>query len=625
MIPAMPLTRVRFPLHALPRRGLFAVAAMIWAMVGLGSIAAAAPDYPFFNDSYRGDPNVVFATLDGVPITEQDLYLFLLLSRAPNPNLARRWDSPAWEPAREERRSELSRAVRYMASVLLLGKDQESGASPYVEFLSIRSLMYPVFTLVWTDEIVGPEVKIFPEDVAYYARRHRDQFYLPERLQFYWAQFPSPIQDPAEERREVRERAERIRQELIGSGASLSSVAADHPPTTTLPFDGLLFTMPVGSAEIDPLVESAVRNGQVRQIGPVVETRDGFNLVELRARLPPLAHPEEKIDQEARKHLYVELLPQQFDHRLEELRLAVHPVDRTSLWPFLGDDTVLLDIGRTDLTKEDFRSLYPEFGNAETKVDVRALRAKALDFINGEIVAQNVETHFLDTEPLIRNARPMAGAIVGVGDWYRNLVAEFTPPPPEELRSIWEKSGSLIYPPEERHYYRLAATLTTSDNALPEQEQQQKIADLKEAMGQFGLEARDIMTAYRATASGKDAAIPSQSILTRWQQRFGRNYATKEKDLGFRAASPLNPFPSPELELPPVIVADMSTPRFEQPGELAMYFVVQVRARPTPSSKDIERLVTEYLRQRRAADEVERVFQSAVDDGRFEWAPALKP
>jgi len=613
MIHPRPIRRLHPPL----------VAALLGLLV-TSTAPSSAADYPFFKDNYRGDPDTVLATFQGQPVSEQDLYLFLLLNHFPLPALAKGWDSPRWAPVQDERRQELIRALEYTATVRLLGADELPNVSPVIGLLAIRNALYPAYALVWTDEVVAPKVEIYPEDIAFYIREHTQQFFVPERLQFYWAFFPSPLKDPPERRREVREAAERIRQDLVNAGVSLVTVAADYPPTTTLVPTDLLYTAPVGSNYLDPLVETAIRDGLVRQISPVTESKDGFHLVELRGRLPPIPRPEEDIRQEARQRLFTEFLPEQFVHRLAQVRRVVHPVDRTSLWPFLAENTVLLDIGRTDVTKGNFRALFPDIAANEQTIDIDRIRAKSQEFIDGEVIAQDVEKHVLDSDSLLLRSRPAAEAIVGFDAWQRRIAREFQTPSDERIQSLWNEKRNVIFPPYSRHYYRLTATLTPLADTVSPQEQGRRMGELLSALQQFRTEAVEILSAY-LTSSPPGEPLDSALILTRWQRHFGRSYQIAHEDLGFRVAQQPGPFPGPLFDVPPLAVGEASTPRFEQPGVLALYFVVQERQRETPPPAEIRRLVIEHEKQLRLAEEANRMLDAAVREGQFTFAPALKP
>ncbi len=594
---------------------------------GFASPAWSAPDYPFFREDYRGDPDRELAFLRGVAITERDLYLFLLMAGLPHPDLAKEWKNQKWSVVAEQRNDEIRRATEYLATLSVLGNRIHPDVSPYLERLMVRKNLFPVYSMVWTDRVVVPGVKVYSEDVLHYIRKNPDRFYLPDRLQFYWAFFPSSPLDSPDRRLAVREKVQGILNRLRESGASLATVAADYAPSTTLKSEAGLFTVTAGASQIDPLVETAVREGRVRQVRNIIETREGFNLVELRARIQSSSWPDRDVQAEADKHLFLEFLPEQYDHRLENLRRTLHPVDRTTLWPFLAEDTILLDVGRTDVTKQDFRELYPAISADDRTLDIATVQAAASEFIRFELVAQDVENQLLDLDENLKRSRPFAQSLLGVTVWAKRFADTFETPTSDAIQEYWQENRSRIYPAQALHYYRLSASLLPSMDTLPDSDQREQIERLYNSLVEFQEETQEVLSAYSPSPISANRGIDTAPILTRWNRRFGQAFSTTFEDLGFRTLenSAAEEFPTPYLELPALSPGEVSAPRYEPTEKLAMYFVTETQDRPDPTSEQIHRLTIEAMKRERMAKLAHEAFRSVVRTGQFRWAPGTGP
>jgi hypothetical protein len=612
-----------FSFAPLPRSGLrsFFPLFFIWLFM-VENVGAFRP-LPFLSTSYRGDGEVELARLGDMPITERDVFLFRLLTRAPDPDLAAGWQNCPSPLVCAERRAQLRRAVQDMAMVYLQQSDIEPPLSPYQMFLARRWMMYPVYVCVWMDEVVAAELKIHPEDIQYYIRRNQAEFTLPARYEFFWASIPSPEEDKPDLRRGRRQEAEELLQRWRADKEITAIVTSDYPPSTTLVARNALYSTTRNSGVMDPLIETALRQLRDGEISPIIETRDGFHLVKLHAHYAASLRPEAEIQSDARKTLFLQFLPQQGDHLLSRLRHKVHPVDRSALWSFLAPETIMLDIGRTDVTRDDFTAIFPELFPADAPPDSQRIRARAAELIDWELIAQNVELLLLDNHVMIRSAQPWADALVS------HTRARLLPAPEDsalsegEISALWNRHREEIHPSIERRYYKLSVSLRGAGDSPNRPEAFHANDDLFDQFDQFRKQASELLQIYRAAANG--AALDANPVLSRWRSAVRSTAPRQAEDLGFRTVRAPGPLTDPTRELPLLKIGEISAPRYESPGIMAMYFAVDSRPRPEPPAAHRARMVRHYVHETRLAEQCKAAFEEALNSGEFRWSLPLAP
>lgn len=603
--------------------GVRSVCLAFLAVAGLIGHAEAFRPLPFLSSAYRGDPEVELAFLGDMPITEHDVFLFRVMARVSDPDLAEGWRQSSHPVVFSERRAQLRRAVEQMATLYLQRDSAEPSLSPYQRFLALRWTMYPAYVCVWMDEQVAAELKIHPEDILFYIRRNQADFTLPERYEFYWAYIPSPEEDKPDARRRRRQEAEQLLERWREGKELAPVVVADHPPSTTLVARDHLYSVERNSGGMDPLIEAALRQLRDGEISSIIETRDGFHLVKLHARHAASLRPEADIQRDARRTLYLQFLPQQGDYLLSQLRRKVHPVDRSALWSFLAPDTIMLDIGRTDVTRDDFIAIFPDLFAGESRPDTRRIRERAAEFIDWELIAQNIETLLLDDHSMIRSARPWADTLLAHTHARRLPAPEEPVLTQEEINTLWNRHREEIHPSLERRYFKLSVSLRGPSDSSTADNPAWKNGDLLEQLEQFRVQASELLQIYRTTAN--NAPLDPNPVLSRWKSAV-RSAATRQaEDLGFRAIRAPGPLTDPTRELPVLAIGEISSPRYESPGIMAMYFAVDARPRPQPSAAQRAKWVRRYVHDTRLARDDTAVFQQALQSGHFRWSPLLAP
>ncbi len=606
------------------RRGLAALAAAcLWA-----AAFALAAAQPYVASDYRGDPESVLAWINEEPVTEADLYLFLLMMRHPAPDFPRNWRDRAPAAASAPLRARIREAVELYAQMKLIAAREAAPASPFVESLARRWILYPVYALVWTDEVVDSYVQVLPEDITYYIQRNPAEFSSSARTQFYWAWFSARLDEGPDARSDARARAEALLLDLRRGGVtSLGTLAQDYPPSTTLRAENGLYTIFHEEGMIDPLIEAALRLNPVGQISEVVETRDGFHLVEPRVKVPASLRPREEIESEARRALQRHFLPLQYNYLLDRLARGKHPVSRIELWPFLAEDTVLLAIGPYLLTKGEFRETFLALlgqGGGES-AGIAALREISSQVVSLELVAQDVEARSLTLSPPLASGFPLAETLLRAHRALSAAKASEITLSDEELDAAWEQWRDSIRGRVERHYFRLEASLKSKGGILPAAEEQRTVFE-KILRDTYELRRAASEAMRGASLLGAPGAPLNENLtLARWDETSEGPYLRRHEDLGFLPVPEPGAIPLFKRNLPLLAPGEVSAPRYEAPGVVALYFVTAERPLPEPSVDERRALVRDFLRIHQPLLEARERLGVMRNEGRFRWDPALEP
>lgn len=609
------------------RRALLALLTIALLLVSSRG-AWAVRDYPFFQNDYDGDPHRVLAVLNGQPITERDIFLFMLMARMPNPDLAEGWESPTWAPVREDRTEVLRQAVELYATSKLLSRFPADTPDFFVDYLATRWHLYPVFSMVWTRSVIAPRIVVAPEDIVYHLRRNEGLYSLPDRFEFAWASIAAR---DSESRSAARQRLEALRGEAFGAGATLDellaqSESADFRPTTTLQQINGAFVLARGSREIDPLLGDTLSRMHPGELSEVLQTREALHLLQLRAVLPQTLRPAEEVRPEAERFLRHQFRKLFYGLELVELADEFHPVNRVKLWDHIADETPMIVVRDSSVTKGQFKAMFPViFNRSSPPPNAAYIRDTADELAENELIARDVETRALDDDQLLRDAKPIAEMTARAHRAYRRSLAEYSQPDDETLLAWWKDRRGEIMPDVERHYLKFSASLNRTRFRVGDADSERReIAELHKALSGFQQEAQLILTAQRGTAATGEG-LDKEPLILRWEAAVGAPWKRQVEDLGFRPVLRPGPAPIPSPDLPFLPVGTISRPRYETGGTLSVYAVIDERPVAVPPPQAELAAAQSYYKGSILARELRRRLDDLTRDGRFVWDPALAP
>jgi len=124
----------------------------------------------------------------------------------------------------------------------------------------------------------GDTLEVSDEDVNAFYEENKDRLTLPENVQARHLLVAVSTDDDQTARAAKREKAEQLRQQLV-DGADFAGLAADHSDCPSRQKGGVLGTFRRGQM-VKPFEEAAFSQ-EVGEIGPVIETRFGYHVIEV--------------------------------------------------------------------------------------------------------------------------------------------------------------------------------------------------------------------------------------------------------------------------------------------------------------------------------------------------------
>jgi hypothetical protein len=354
------------------------------------------PPAAFFVDSWRPDPTVVVATLDGQPIDEAELFAHLLIEQK-DPMILKNWQTASARraPAQHQalRDAILSRARIRLAAQKAL--DDEQPPSPEVIERGARMRAYPTATMLYADLIARPSVEIDAVDVAQAYESNPARFRKPDA--FIVRELRVPINQPGTdtERLEARSRAQALHEAAM-SGGGLTPLLQENPQLRILQDPEATQRFEAGSSIAPPLVFEQLSRMSEGQVSHPVPTSSAFSLFELvrveRGQTTSVREAEAQLREELRQST----LKVRTDSLLEELIRERYPLVYRDVFPFAEDESTIIRIGEFDLKYAEMMAAYPDIPTeplpTQEKYDVPEGVGDFLkDLRDGELLTQELE------------------------------------------------------------------------------------------------------------------------------------------------------------------------------------------------------------------------------------------
>jgi peptidyl-prolyl cis-trans isomerase C len=138
------------------------------------------------------------------------------------------------------------------------------------------------------------------DDVRAFYEQNTRSFQVPESVQARHILIRSSEQDDASKRAEKKARAEELRTQLL-KGADFARVAAENSDCPSKSRGGNLGTFERGRM-VKPFEEAAFSQN-IDEIGPVVETRFGYHIIQVQSRTPASQRPFNEVRDQIEAHL----------------------------------------------------------------------------------------------------------------------------------------------------------------------------------------------------------------------------------------------------------------------------------------------------------------------------------
>lgn len=566
---------------------------------------------------YRGTGDVLLEA-PGYRITEADLFRYAVLTNMVDPESVKEWrelDTAERQRAREA-------LLAYLRGSILAEKwvaeEQGSAAEASLSDTGTRIFSYPAAELLWADQVVRQEIRIFPEDFVYYYKENPEEFGDPGtvRVRRLRVTFPAPMTLDARNR--ARAEVEELRAQALREGG-LEPLLRERPELLVDP-PGRTVAIQRGTSGLDPfLISEAFRLGEA-QISEPIPTQLGYVLIEVVERQETSIAPIEEVKDEIEAELALQFLPQQFEYLSTKEVIRARPVNRGNLLQFLPDEVAIMRVRRFELSLGDFKRLFPEVIGDPEEPNELAIMTTVAGAVVGETVLQDLERKGLLGDSFYQDALGEARMLYRSGQYVRKLRAELEPTD-DEVVEYFIANQETILPGAQKTVWRFqmearqASQLSAAELESLRLLMNAYTADLtRQAERQMAERARvNPLTAYDDPAQ----------VMRGLPQPGDRRVRTNFTNLGEFDESRTQR----ELALPhdDLRVGSFTRPVSMRDGSVVSYFVSAETVPPLPDEEEeLFELATTSLVLKLSEEEATALIDSWEESGDLRFAPELE-
>jgi len=543
----------------------------------LASVNQTAPAAPLGIDfaDFRGT-EAPLADGPDFRITDGDLFLFAVMTRLFDPELAVQWDDLT-----ENERSTVRDFLGVYIQMLYNAREASREQTPQGLELTYRAQRLnagPAAELLWADRVVRDTVHVFPEDMAYYYMSNRSEFSEEDSVMIRRLRVPLSSSAGVQERDEALERANNLREEAqFGDG--LEPIIEANPDLLVDP-PGRLVEITRSEEEMDPLIVDEAFRLRTSQISAPLRTPSGYVLVEVVERRQTEPTPLEDVLGEIEEELRENFLPQQFDYLLGREVRDARPTNRAHLFQFMPDDAYLLRVKDFQITLGEFKKLYPEIIGSAERPNKPAVFATTWSIINGEVATQNLEDLGYLKDPFYQRALDLAERMHLSAMFLRARRAESDPSREDIMEYLAEQRENLI-PPPSKQVWSLSIVARDWDTLTRGERDSMRI--LMESYADQMAQEAERQIRERARVSPNSAYQEPGSVVRMLRQpsdpRVRIEFEPRGLYTGEGDTSQLG------VEFDELVLGQFSDPVFLRDGSVASYYVSDIEE-PAPVDDD---------------------------------------
>jgi len=449
---------MKWKLQSLPRRHgpspLFVLASLLLVVATLSAAPTKAPisrkalTHPYLKTHYDGRRNLPLAAYSAGTFTEQDLFLFRLMKRDPDPALFQRWEESRRAKERENLAQDVEQALADLALTLLLADQRpERSASPIAEKY-VRFLKYPVYQMVWIEKVLRSQVALEPIDLIKYYHDHVEEFYSPESVRVRYIFREVPTTATIAERNALEEEMKTVRGRVMAGEdfVELARAKSDAPSAVR---GGELPPFPRGMFVED--FEKQAFALEPGQLSPVFLGRGGFYLIQCLEKLSEKQVPFDVAQKDLRDAVEWKTLGYLYDYHLTRMVRARRYTSLSTRFAELLPDEELLSIGGYRMTKKEFLQMFPDAVTEPVEMNEGLILRTCQDILQAEWVAQQIEQRGLAGDPLLVAADRLARRIWQSREAVRTARAVPLTFSESEVKDYYEKNRERLgYQPQWR-------------------------------------------------------------------------------------------------------------------------------------------------------------------------------
>lgn len=513
---------------------------LFWILLNWGY--AKVTFFAVENDYYPVGSQKIIATSTVGDVTETDLFLYLLLSRKDIPYLFQEYITATDPTARSQMKDTLKNYVREIVYQRLLARQSEVNASVDTkeDLKHLRLIVHPIYDYIWTNDWLRGKIKVLDEDIRFYYQRHINEFVHPEKVKVRTIFVKSPSDSPMPERRKVREKLEKIREQIL-NGADFGEMAKKYSEAKNAPQGGVLPAFSRGTffAEFEKTA-FALEPGQ---ISTVQDFKDGFYIIQCLEKIPP---QEIKLE-DARTTITLRLNRYQLKLRhsaeLKKLIQEFLPKIDISNFEVRSEDTPIVKVKKFYIAKREMLNFFPEIYKG-LYFDTAYLMDKATEIATYEVIAQFCEREGLAKQSkILEQANSMATLLMRAKDAEKQYLKNSLTITPEDEKEYYDTHEDQMRRASLYHIYQMwgelknPERLSFSEQSTAMRQLQRKVDDfLAEMKVKLANRKLDLLSAAlkgeTQTLEKQPSAMPVENILDSLKQMETEQFAFHYKDAG---------------------------------------------------------------------------------------------
>ena len=271
----------------------------------------------------------------------------------------------------------------------------------------LRVMSFGAAASVWIDRHVMPGVEVRDADVhRYYLANASD--YLNRRMaQVRYIFRRTDLQAPAASEAANRDLLARIALQVNAGVVAFEDAAREYSDAPSARTGGLLPPFSDGTY-FEEFDDETFAMDTAGQLSNIFADKNGLYLIQLVAMRPPRNVPIGEVENQIRERLRHDHVRSFFAYELNQLSDRVGPRDFSYYWPYQHSDAPVALVGGASLGRQQMMRYYPDPTDANYQVQWDIVIGRTREWVEGEMIMQELERLGWDSDPRIERALGLA-------------------------------------------------------------------------------------------------------------------------------------------------------------------------------------------------------------------------
>ena len=413
---------------------------------GLGALSLLVPTFvraqeiqsicPAMQEDYTPPTKIVLARYKNSSITDTDLLLFLTVSKDRDPNIFSRYLKEQNPRQKTILREKIRESIRSCAFVRELAEQSPPSREPE-DLISLRFRLasYPVYELVWVEEILLKKLKITDQDIIAYYKRNQEDYERPASVKFRLMYIPAHQVLPELERQKIRMKIDELHKRAVeGEDFEylVEKYSAFFPGVTR---NGILEVLK--SDTYNRFYEEA-RATKIKEFSPVFQREDGFFFLQCLDKTDPLPIPLPDVRTDIVRSLKSRSIRYLYSFEWNQLSRNYHPGFHWYPWEEMKDNFPMIRVRKLTMTKGEFWRLFPEIMGENFALQESLIRDKVKEIHQFECIRLEIEQKKFQAHPFITIGSLLARDMVQSRRYLEDLFSPLKQVSDKELQDYYE-------------------------------------------------------------------------------------------------------------------------------------------------------------------------------------------